>query len=240
MPMDSQVFWLLSFLGIRMKRLLFAVALLLLSMTLHAGTLNIGIEGGYTIGFYDYRGAVRNGTNFKLGHAFEIAVPLEYRFNDIVGISSGIRYIGKSYGRENILNNETVFDLRNVEHFFEIPLTLRVSADFGIWRLFAGAGGYIGIRFLSTEMGATGIPMVGTSWNVIPYDADNDNLFDAGIIAEAGFGYSFNGRGELQIIARYQYSLTDLDKNYQEEHIERYIDTLSITAGYSFCIGGNE
>ena len=55
------------------------------------------------------------------------------------------------------------------------------------------------------------------SWNVIPYDADNDNLFDAGIIAEAGFGYSFNGSGELQIIVRYQYSLTDLDKNYQKE-----------------------
>ena len=74
----------------------------------------------------------------------------------------------------------------------------------------------------------------------IPFSVDlnpvSDNLFDAGLLAEAGIGYTL-GSGELLISARYQYSFTSLDRKYQKNQVHRYIDTLSITAGYSFSLG---
>ena len=57
-----------------------------------------------------------------------------------------------------------------------------------------------------------------------------------GFLLKLESGYTL-GRGELLISARYQYSFTSLDRKYQKNQVHRYIDTLSITAGYSFSLG---
>ena len=70
-------------------------------------------------------------------------------------------------------------------------------------------------------------------------DPAADNLFDAGLLAEAGVGFSVVDDGELYLALRYRYSLTELDRNYQENRIKRYIDTFSVAVGYSFRLGGD-
>ena len=101
----------------------------------------------------------------------------------------------------------------------------------------------IGVRFLSTESGQLNVHDFITTadtnpyfWGTVNLNPASDNYFDAGLLAEAGFGYTL-GRGELLISARYQYSFTSLDRKYQKNQVHRYIDTLSITAGYSFSLG---
>ena len=226
-----------------------ALAILMSACLYAVPSWNLRIEGGYTMGFYDQRGGSRPLREFSLGHAFELAVTAEYRVNGWFSVASGLRYIGKPY--DSLINTAEIagFDFyraRNVSHFFEVPLSARFSLGSGTMRGFLGAGAYIGVRFLSTESGIMHsqgfITTAGSNmgfWSVVDLNPASDNLFDAGFLAEAGFGYTL-GNGELLIIARYQYSFTSLDRAYQKEQVSRYIDTLSITAGYSFRLGGAE
>lgn len=234
-----------------LKHIISILLILFVFSSLYAGTWNVGVDAGYVLGLYDQRGGERETRTFSPGHAFEISVPVEYRVNNLFSITSGIRYIGKAYGIENIPVDTEEPDIktsniktRNVEHFFEVPLTVRLSVGNDFIRGYLGGGGYIGVRFLSTEMGfadltvASNLMYFNNFWNVINLNTVSDNLFDAGIIAEGGFTYSFNSRSELYLSARYQYSLTMLDNNYQYERVFRYIDTFSVTAGVLFEIGG--
>ena len=64
------------------------------------------------------------------GHAFEFSVPIEYRVNDWFSVVSGLRYIGKPYNMHEDNSEEGGIDLyrtRNVNHYFEVPLSLRFS-----------------------------------------------------------------------------------------------------------------
>ena len=81
-----------------MRKALLVLLIILLPISLFASSgWNIGIEGGYTMGFYDQRGGERPYRTFSIGHAFELSVPVEYRVNDWFSVVSGLRYIGKPY-----------------------------------------------------------------------------------------------------------------------------------------------
>ena len=130
---------------------------ILLPLSLYASSgLNVGIEGGYTMGFYDQRGGERPFREFSMGHAFELAIPVEYRVNGWFSVASGLRYIGKPYNMAEDTTAAGGFDFyssRNVSHFLEVPVSARLSLGNGTMRGFLGAGAYIGVRFLSTESG---------------------------------------------------------------------------------------
>ena len=83
---------------------------------------------------------------------------------------------------------------------------------------------------------ASGLKALSGRYLSLDLNPVSDNLFDTGLLAEAGIGYTL-GSGELLISARYQYSFTSLDRKSQKNQVHRYIDTLSITAGYSFSLG---
>ena len=236
--------------GVYMRKASLLLLAILLPLSLYASSgLNVGIEGGYTMGFYDQRGGERPFREFSMGHAFELAIPVEYRVNGWFSVASGLRYIGKPYNMAEDTTAAGGFDFyssRNVSHFLEVPVSARFSLGNGTMRGFLGAGAYIGVRFLSTESGRLNsqgfLTTAGTDpgfWGASELNPSSDNLFDAGLLAEAGFGCRLGG-GELIISARYQYSFTSLDREYQKGLVYRYIDTLSVTAGYSFSIGGGK
>lgn len=109
------------------KALLFLLVILLPISPFASSGWNIGIEGGYTMGFYDQRGGERPYRTFSMGHAFELSVPIEYRVNEWFSIVSGLRYIGKPYNMHEDNSEEGGIDLyrtRNVNHYFEVPLSL--------------------------------------------------------------------------------------------------------------------
>ena len=205
-----------------------------------AGTLSLGLEAGYTLGLYDQKGG-SSATTYSPGHAFGIGVPLEYHFTNWLSFASGLFYEGRAYGSERMYEDELVFNLRNTEHFFDVPVALRLSLDNGVVRGFIGAGVYLGWRFRSTEDGKSMI--LGAPENtsgVIELNPNADNIFDSGFLAELGGGVRFGNRSEMYIAARYKYSFTALDKNYQDNMINRYLDTFSVSIGYNILIGNGD
>ena len=178
------------------KALLFLLVILLPISLFASSGWNIGIKGGYTMGFYDQRGGERPYRTFSMGHAFELSVPIEYRVNEWFSVVSGLRYIGKPYNMHEDNSEEGGIDLyrtRNVNHYFEVPLSLRFSLGNDTIRGFLGAGLYLGVRFLSTESGRLNVHDFITTadtnpffWGTVDLNPVSDNLFDTGLLAEAG------------------------------------------------------
>ena len=80
-----------------MRKTILITFLLALSASLFAGSWLIGLEGGYTLGLYDQRCGNNENIEASFGSAFELAFPVEYRFDEIFSLSFGMRYIGKAY-----------------------------------------------------------------------------------------------------------------------------------------------
>lgn len=73
-----------------MKRLVLLLLLIAVSLSLSASSLLVGIEGGYSYSMIQ-TSTGWTGTYNTNGHGFDIAMPVEYRFNDWFSLSSGIR-----------------------------------------------------------------------------------------------------------------------------------------------------
>ena len=219
-----------------------------------AGTWDVGVEAGYTLGFYDMKGGKLPGKSYDPGHWFGIAVPVEYHFYDWLSIAAALSYEGRGYSsdKEAHFTKEDgkdiwvgVYERSFIEHYFDIPITLRFSIGNEMVRGFLGVGGYIGVRFMTSEMTRMNPAYVSeissSSYNgTISLNPDADNFFDGGILTELGVGFSFSDSSELYLAARYKYSLTLLDKKYQENMAARYMDVFSLSVGYTFRLGGDK
>ena len=220
-----------------MIRKLLILLLILLPLPLFSSQLLVGVEAGYNYNIINTETGW-SGTENTNGHGFDIAVPVEYRVNDWFSVNTGIRWIMKSSGYTKTSQDVTVDDYIKMHHAIEIPFTLRFSLPLDDFRLFAGGGAYIGVRTLDV---AAGYAMQNSSnaqlanrwedfYQHLKFEAD-DNLFDAGIIAELGASYEFDDYGSFYLIGRYQYGLTSLAKSsYMAAHT--YFDSICVDAGF--------
>jgi hypothetical protein len=67
----------------------------------------------------------------------------------------------------------------------------------------------------------------------VPWDNRRDNRFEAGLLAGIGVQYAFPVC-TLYVEGRFNYSLTDLQKNYMLQKVPRINDTITIQAGLLF------
>ena len=206
----------------------------------------IGVEGGYSYSLIN-TSTGWSGTYIDNGHGFDAAAIAEYRVNDYFSVTGGIMYIMKSSGyyKENS-SGAMVDDYIKMHHMLEFPLTLRLSAEIGDFRLYAGAGGYVGVRLFDVHAGYSESLTFNSNGNKI-YEGyyehlsigESGNLFDAGIIAEAGVMYRLNELGYLYGSFRYQFGLTSLEKDYRLA-AHTYFSNLSFAVGFMFNIQRGE
>ena len=206
----------------------------------------IGVEGGYSYSLIN-TSTGWSGTYIDNGHGFDAAAIAEYRVNDYFSVTGGIRYIMKSSGyyKENS-SGAMVDDYIKMHHMLEFPLTLRLSAEIGDFRLYAGAGGYVGVRLFDVHAGYSESLTFNSNGNKI-YEGyyehlsigESGNLFDAGILAEAGVMYRLNELGYLYGSFRYQFGLTSLEKDYRLA-AHTYFSNLSFAVGFMFNIQRGE
>ena len=220
----------------------FAVAVLLSSALFAESGWYIGIEAGYSYSIVDTATGWDNTYN-ENGHGFDISIPVEYRVNDNFSVNTGLRWIMKSseYTKLDPVGS-VVDDLTKMHHFIEIPLTVRFYAGNDLIKGFLGAGGYIGVRVMDIDAGTifsnSYEPDLSNVeehvYQLIPFTPD-DNLFDAGVIGEAGLTFTFTDLGYLYTVFRVQYGLTSLEKKHLSS-VDEYFTNLSADVGFMFAL----
>ena len=232
---------------IPMKRLF--TVLLLISIVIvpvSASSWCIGGEAGYALNFMDTV-TIWPRTEYRPGHGAEAAFIAEYCFDNGLSLSTGLRYIAKSFAYHHENSGQVVNDYMEMDHFLEFPLVLRYSFRLGDVSLFLGGGGYIGVWFLSQCFGTnrsaatddSGSLIYDSHGDIIPFDS-NDSLFAAGLIAETGVSWNALDDIRQDFAIRYERSLTSLVKPVQENTAHRYNDTLLFSVGCMVAVGGGK
>ena len=221
----------------------------LIPLPLFAFELGIGIEAGYNYDIVNTATGWQNTKNTS-GLGFNITVPVEFRITDWFSVNTGIRWIMRSSGYSKTYNDMffygsytvTVDQYTKMHHALDFPFTVRFSISItNKYKLFIGGGAYVGVRTLDVNSGESQY-MYSNPGSVNPNDkmhrfyehmtfTADDNLFDAGLIAEFGGSYTFNDRGSVYIMGRYQYGLTSLVKDsYMAVHT--WFDSICVDIGF--------
>ena len=226
-----------------MKKILLIFFLTVMLIPLYS-SWSIGGEAGYALSFLDTVTTWPN-TEYRPGHGATVSFAAEYDFENGLSLLSGIRYIEKSFVYYHANSGNVISNYMEMDHILEIPLSLRYSFPLGDISLFIGAGGYIGVWFASQWFGRNssvsenedGTDMITAIGDLIPFDS-SDNLFHAGILAEAGVSWDLLENLRLDAVLRYEGSLTSLVKSYQKNTTHRYFDTVTLSVGCMIPIGG--
>jgi hypothetical protein len=183
-----------------------------------------------------------------------IALAARYQVFNWLAVQLESSYMTKNYGYKWVgeLAGKTFNNTTN--GFVDFPLLVNLSAgwgsDAGRLRVFANAGGFVGVWAHGREQGATLI-LPNTYGNIFgvtmdetyPYDTNyefddrRDNRFDGGLLFGGGLQYDTQA---FSVIAefRYSYSLSDLQKPYQTvDFIPRMNNTWIVQAGVLFNPG---
>jgi hypothetical protein len=204
---------------------------------------HVGLSTGYTNNWLYTSIGDRAFTEYRNGDGFEIAIPVRYQFTEWFALQMEIQYIQKNY----IWNRTELYQniyTETTNSFIDFPLMAQFS--FGGQRLrgFLDAGGYIGFWAAGHRKGSE------REYTVYAFDIDNssfyhnfdekyefdsrrDNRFDAGLLC--GIGLQYELKPMLFFIeGRFNYGLTDLQKDYQYDLIPRINNTVVIQIGVLF------
>ncbi|WP_166334547.1 porin family protein [Sphingobacterium chungjuense] len=217
----------------------------------------IGLSAGYTRNTLTTDNGSRSFTrNYPL-NGFQVAIPMQYHVNDWFGVQLDLAYIQKNYalrrtgffeGVENEITNS----------FIQAPLMAHFSFGGEDLRGFLNLGGFAGYWASSRIRGANLDPFTpGSGWEDdeqlfhytqisglyrsnegVEFDKQRDRRFEAGLLGGVGMEYRVSPHYKVFAEARYQYSLTDLQKNYMINQIPRYNNTFGVQLGVLYGFGG--
>jgi hypothetical protein len=202
---------------------------------------HIGVAGGYTRNqLYTSEGA-HVFTAYDAGDGFAISIPVRYQFNSWFALQTELQYIQKNYSWRRT-EQYTGLSSEITNSFISVPLMANFSVGGSRLRGFLNAGGYLGVWVESRRKGT----WQGFADNVDPdkvvyfdfdekvdFNKDRDNQFDAGLLLGIGLQYAFNPCAVF-LEGRFNYGLTDLQKDYMYDKAPRINDTFVFTAGVVF------
>jgi hypothetical protein len=202
---------------------------------------HIGISGGYANNWLYTSTGSRVFAEYKSGDGFEIGISALYQFVSWFALQAEIQFIQKNYiwlrtgqfagARSEVTNS-----------FISLPAMAQFS--FGGQRLrgFLNTGGYVGFWANSRRKGR----WQGFVDNVDPdavvysdfdetvdFDKERDNRFEAGLLAGIGVSYAFKPC-TVYLETRFNYGLTDLQKDYMYDKTPRMNNTIAVTMGALF------
>jgi hypothetical protein len=202
---------------------------------------HIGITAGYTNNELYTSDQNRAFSRYERGHRFEVSVPVRYQFAEWFALQAELQFIQKNYTWTRDKNFDGIYmDVTN--SFIDIPVMANFSFGGSKLRGFLNAGGFMGVWINSHRRGTD----YGAGSNVwdpqtyyydydenIEFDHKRDNLFDAGLLLGLGVQYEWKPV-TIFVEGRFNYGLSDLQKDYMYEKVPRINDTIAITIGALF------
>jgi uncharacterized membrane protein YeaQ/YmgE (transglycosylase-associated protein family) len=203
----------------------------------------LGISGGYAANYLYTSTGYRALTHYETGHSFTVGLTARWAFFDWLSVQIEPSFIQKNYSQVRTgVFSEIYYTVTN--SFVDVPLLVNLS-----WRVykslsvFASAGAYLGV-WVHSHIEGVAMEFTDNTWDKktmyyysydedLPFDKRRDNQFDAGLLA--GIGVKYDARSFcVYVECRFNYGLTDLQKDYMKNMVPRINDTLTIQAGIQF------
>jgi hypothetical protein len=202
-----------------------------------------GLSGGYANNWLYTSTGTRAFTEYKNGDGFEISVPVRYQVTPWFALQGEIQYIQKNYIWSRTEQYSKIYT-ETTNSFVDFPLMAQFSFGGPRLRGFLNAGGYIGFWAAGRRKGTE------REYTVYVFDIDNssfyydfdekyefdkerDNRFDAGLLCGIGLQYELKPC-VVFVEGRFNYGLTDLQKDYQYGLIPRINNTVAVQIGVLF------
>jgi hypothetical protein len=202
----------------------------------------LGIIGGYTNNGLYAGGDNRAFSQYERGHGFEISIPGRYRFTNWFALQAELQYIQKNYTLSRDGNYEGIYmDVTN--SFIDIPVMANFSVGNSKVRGFLNAGAFCGFWVNSHRQGRA-FESTHDNWDpaktyyydydeTVGFESERDNRFDAGLLLGIGVQYDWKPV-TFFVEGRFNYGLTDLQKDYMYKQLPRINDSVVITLGVLF------
>jgi hypothetical protein len=202
----------------------------------------IGLSGGYASNALHTSTAGRALTEYENGHGFEFAIPARYQVSPWFAVQAELQYIQRNYTWRRTGQYDRVSSTVT-NSFIDLPLLMNFSLGGEKLRIFANAGGYMGVWIDSRRKGAqientqdpfnSGTVFYHDYDERVEFDERRDARFEAGLLAGLGLQYAFKPF-TLFLEGRYYYGLTDLQQDYGYNMVPRMNNTFALTMGVLF------
>jgi hypothetical protein len=205
-----------------------------------ASPWSMGLTSGFTRDRLYAVEDVHGFTAYSAGDGFEISIPVRYQFNSWLALQTELQYIQKNYVWHRTEQYKSFSKITN--SFINVPLMANISLGGSRLRGFLNAGGYLGVWVGSRRRGIEQGFVDNTDPDKVFYvnfnekvdfNKDRDNRFDAGLLLGIGLQYAFNPFAFF-LEGRFNYGLTDLQKNYMYDKGPRINDVFVFSAGVVF------
>ncbi len=226
------------------RKVVFAILVLsVLPHLLFASQWQIGFDAGYLLSGVKASTGYRKDTSYDAYHGYSVSVPLLYCFDGGFAIETGIRLAERSYRYVHTYDGEMVIDVHEHNAYLEIPLIAQKSWKVDRFSFSLGLGGYLGLLVYKAEGGfilkSTSYP----DWNLTYFslkEIDNsDNLFEAGLSVKVSALYEIARNISIFFESRGDFSLTPIERKYQENQSFRYCMSAAFSLGMLYSFGGN-
>ncbi len=217
-----------------MKKTMTLLLLTLALCSLSAATVYVGGEIGINSNSV-IAGSGYSGYEYSASAGADIAVPVVVEFTPNFALQTGLSLQGKAYGyTKNVTikgENNTIFAYSVGNSFIELPLSLRMSLNFGgsRWGAFCTVGGYLGYWTYGMRSGAA---YGFTSARPVEEETDLSlyNRFEAGVSLAGGVDVEF-GSYDAYLLFGYSLSLTDMNKSQKYASYPMHNSTVTVAAG---------
>lgn len=217
-----------------MKKTMTLLLLALALTSLSAATVYVGGEVGINSN-YIIAGSGYSGYEYLSAGGLDIRVPVVVEFTPNIALETGASFQTKPYGYTKSVTvkgeKNDIFGYDEVNSFIEIPLSLRLSIDFGgsRWGAFATLGGYCGYWVYGFR---TGVAYGLTSGRPVEEKTDLSyyNRFEAGLSASVGADVEF-GSFDAYLLVGYSIALTDMNKSQKYASYPVHNSTVTVAAG---------
>jgi hypothetical protein len=209
---------------------------------------SVGLMAGYDRNVYTYEKGYAYDLRFGNRSGWELTVPVQYNFNDWLGVRADLSYVQKGH-KQHRTGYATGMEYKTRDHYLQVPLMASFSFGGSKVRGWFNPGGYMGYWLSSYWEGVTAMPTSpnGVSNSIssdpdiayhfkekVKFMSDRDNRLDAGLTAVVGVGWKFHPNLEARMEGVCWYSLVDRASGDSHNVAPRYDTTYSIRLGITY------
>lgn len=228
-----------------------AAFLFLFSLSAHS-QISVGLEGGWDNNRLHTSTGYRSFSKYERVDGFSIGIPVQYQLFDWLSVQTGVTYIQKNYKWSRTHYFAGVYQ-KSTNNYLQIPLMAHLSFGGSKLRGFVNAGGYAGYWISGKVKGVSFEPYNATdadkygalndyqsySYNEkYAFNSQKDRRIELGWLLGGGLSYLLCKKYQVFAEYRYQYALTDQQKNYMiAGQIPRYNETGIVQIGCLYKLG---